>query len=145
VNHTGHEPRKGRFIDYEGNDLGENLGVIRYTVGQRRGLGLAMPHPPYVLELRPEDDTVVVGKDEMLYSKTLIARNINLIPFEKLEKPLRAKVKIRYRHLEQPATVHQTDDDLLRVEFDEPQRAITKGQAAVIYDGDVVIGGGTIY
>jgi len=142
--YTGQQPRKRRFIDFEGNDLGENQGGIRYTVGQRRGLGLAMPYPPYVLEIRPEDNTVVIGKDEMLYSKTLIANNINLIPFNKLEAPIRACVKIRYRHTEQPALIHQTGDDMLRIEFDEPQRATTKGQSAVIYDGEIVIGGGTI-
>jgi len=143
--HSGFEPRRGRFVDFDGNDLGENRGIVHYTVGQRRGLGLAMPYPPYVLELRPEDDTVVVGKAEMLYIKTLYANDINLIPFDKLEKSLKARVKIRYSHAEQPAIVHQTDNDVLRIEFDEPQRAITKGQAAVIYDGDVVIGGGTIF
>ena len=142
--YTGKQPPKGRFIDSDGNDLGENNGVIHFTIGQRRGLGLAMPHPPYVLELRPKDNTVVVGKNEMLYSRTLLVKELNFIPFDKLETPIRARVKIRYRHTEQPAAVRQTDNDVLHIEFDEPQRAITRGQAAVIYDGDVVIGGGTI-
>jgi len=142
--YTGTLPRKGRFLDTEGNDLGENEGVIHYTIGQRRGLGLAMPHPPYVIELNPKDNTVIVGRNEMLYTKTLRATDINLIPFDRIDSPLRAKVKIRYKHSEQPATVRQTDNDVLHIEFDEPQRAITKGQAAVIYDGDVVLGGGTI-
>ena len=141
---TGEPMRKGRFIDTGGNYLGENRGVACYTVGQRRGLGLAMPYPPYVIEIRPEDDTVVVGGGEMLYSKNLHAREINLIPVDRLDSPLKARVKIRYRHVEQPATVWQVGDDELRIEFDEPQRAITKGQAAVIYDGESVIGGGTI-
>jgi len=142
--HTGEPMRKGRFIDTDGNHLGVNRGVTCYTVGQRRGLGLAMPYPPYVIEIRPEDGAVVVGRGEMLYSKKLRAREINLIPVDRLDSPLRARVKIRYRHVEQPATVQQVGDDELSIEFDEPQRAITKGQAAVIYDGDVVIGGGTI-
>ena len=142
---TGETPRKGRFIDSSGADLGENRGIIGYTIGQRRGLGLAMPYPPYVIDILPESDAVVVGGDEMLYSKTLYARDINLIPIDKLNAPLKARVKIRYKHREQPATVCQTSDDSLRIEFDEPQRAITKGQAAVIYDGDIVIGGGTIF
>ena len=142
--YTGAEFTKGRFIDTDGNYLGENKGIIAYTVGQRRGLGLSMPHPPYVLQLRPQDNTVVVGKEEMLYSKTLKAENINLIPFSTLETPLRANVKIRYAHPGQPATIQQLDHDTLHIEFDEPQRAITKGQAAVIYEGDIVIGGGTI-
>ena len=103
-----------------------------------------MPHPVYVLEIRPQDDTVVVGKDERLYSKSLTVNCINLIPLDKLDASLRANVKIRYNDPGHPATVHQTDEDTLRIEFDEPQRAITKGQAAVIYDGDTVIGGATI-
>ena len=144
IMHTGIQPRKGQFVDTEGNTLGENRGIVRYTIGQRRGLGLSMPYPPYVLALRPEDDTVVVGKNEMLYSKRLYARDINLIPFDNLNSPVKARVKIRYKHTEQPAMVHQTGEDTLLIEFDEPQRAITGGQAAVIYDGDIVIGGGTI-
>jgi len=142
--HTGERARKGRFVDADGNDLGENDGVVRYTLGQRRGLGLAMPYPPYVIELRPEDGTVVVGRDGQLFSKALRVRGINLIAADRLDVPLRARVKIRYRHAEQPATVRQVGEDELSIEFDEPQRAITKGQAAVIYDGDVVVGGGTI-
>ena len=142
--YTGVPARKGSFIDENGNKLGEHNGVLAYTVGQRRGLGLSTPQPSYVLELRPQDDTIVVGKEDMLYSKSLCAADINLIPFDKLDKPLRAQVKIRYAHTGQPATVHQIGEDTLRIDFDEPQRAITKGQAAVIYDGDIVIGGGTI-
>ena len=144
VEHTGIRARKGRFVDACGNFLGEHQGIVRYTVGQRRGMGLSMPYPAYVLELRAEDNTVVVGKDEMLYSKTLRASDINLIPLDRLDAPLRARVKIRYRHQEQTATVWQEGDDSLLIEFDEPQRAITKGQSAVIYDGETVIGGGTI-
>jgi tRNA-specific 2-thiouridylase len=142
--YTGETSPKGRLIDINGNNLGENKGIISYTIGQRRGLGLAMPHPPYVLELRPKDNTVVIGKEEMLYSKSLTATKINLIPFDKLNKPIKAQVKIRYSDPGHPATVHQTAEDTLIIEFDEPQRAITKGQAAVIYEGDIVIGGGTI-
>jgi len=142
--HTGEQPRKGRFVDVDGNDLGENNGLVSYTIGQRRGLGLAMPYPPYVLELRSIDNTVVVGKNEMLYSKSLQVRGINLIPISQINAPMRVCVKIRYSHTGQPATVRQISDDELHIEFVDPQRAITKGQAAVIYDGDVVIGGGTI-
>ena len=144
IGHTGISPRKGRFIDTDGNDLGRHDGIIRYTVGQRRGLGLAMPHPPYVLEIRPEDDTVVVGKGDALYTRAFEARGVNLIPLDRIDTPLRARVKIRYGQKEQPATVRQIGSDALRIEFDSPQRAIAKGQAAVIYDGDTVIGGGTI-
>ena len=142
--YTGEQPRAGRFVDVDGNDLGENRGVIHYTIGQRRGLGLAMPYPPYVLEIRPETDTIVIGRNEQLYSKSLIAQDINLIPCDRLDAPVRANVKIRYNHTGQPATVRQIGEDAIHIEFDEPQRAITKGQAAVIYDGNTVIGGGTI-
>jgi len=142
--YTGEVPKKGRFVDINGNDLGENKGVSSYTIGQRRGLGLSMPYPPYVIELRPEDNIVVVGKEEMLYSKSLDIEDINLIPVEKLDAPVRAQVKIRYADPGHPATVHQTGENKMHIEFDEPKRAITKGQAAVIYDGDTVIGGGTI-
>ncbi|MCL2226520.1 MAG: tRNA 2-thiouridine(34) synthase MnmA [Oscillospiraceae bacterium] len=142
--HTGQKPAKGRFVDTQGNDLGESKGIVHYTIGQRRGLGLAMSHPPYVVKLNPEDNTIVVGKDEMLYSKTLEVQNINLIPYDRLDTPLKAWVKIRYKQVEQPATVRQTGNDSLIIEFDKPQRAITSGQAAVIYDGDFVLGGGTI-
>ena len=141
---TGLSPKKGRFIDTDGNDLGESKGVSSYTIGQRRGLGLSMPHPPYVIELRPEDNTVVVGKEEMLYSKSLDADNINFIPVDSLDSPIRAQVKIRYSDPGHHATVQQTGEDRLHIEFDEAKRAITKGQAVVIYDGDTVIGGGTI-
>jgi len=141
---TGELPQKGRFVDISGNDLGENNGISSYTIGQRRGLGLSMPHPPYVIEIKPEDNKVVIGKEEMLYSKSLTAKNINLIPCDNLPAPIKASVKIRYADPGHPATVTQTDEDTLSIEFDEPQRAITKGQAAVIYDGDLVIGGGTI-
>jgi len=137
-------PKKGHFVDTDGNVLGTNKGIISYTIGQRKGLGLAMPHPTYVLDIKPDDNTIVVGKNELLFKKTLTAKNINLIAIDKITSPIKLQVKIRYTHKAQPATISQTDDDTLHIEFDEPQRAITKGQAAVIYDSDLVIGGGTI-
>jgi len=143
--YAGETPKKGRFIDINGNYLGENNGISSYTVGQRRGLGLSMPHPPYVIELRPKDNTVVVGMEDMLYSKSLDVKNINLIPIDKLDSPIKANVKIRYADPGHPATISQTGESTLHIEFDEAKRAITKGQAAVIYDGETVIGGGTIF
>jgi len=142
--YTGEAARKGRFVDEDGNDLGEHRGIGCYTIGQRHGLGLAMPYPPYVINIRPDDGRIVVGRSESLLSKAFYMRDINLIPCDKLDSPIRARVKIRYKHSGQPATVAQTGEDTLFVEFDEPQRAITKGQAAVIYDGETVVGGGTI-
>ena len=142
--YTGWEAPKGRFVDTGGNDLGEHKGIVHYTVGQRRGLGLSAAERLYVCSISAEDNRVVVGTSDNLYAKTLIARDINLIPATRLDAPTRVRAKIRYSHPEQPATAWQTDADTLRIEFDAPQRAITKGQAAVLYDGETVIGGGRI-
>ena len=142
--YTGKSTRKGRFVSPDGKYLGENMGIIHYTVGQRRGLGLAMPAPVYVLDIQPEDDTVIVGASDLLYSRSLRINDINLISADRLDSPVKAHVKIRYRQPGQPAVVRQSSDDTIEIEFDEPQRAITRGQAAVIYDGDIVVGGGTI-
>ena len=140
---TGKTAKKGNFIDTNGTVLGQHKGLVNYTVGQRRGLGIAAAHPLYVLELRPEDNTVVLGKNEELFKRELTATNVNLIAMEKIEGELRCKAKIRYRHAEQPCSVWQ-EGDKLKVLFDEPQRAITPGQSVVLYDGDTVLGGGVI-
>jgi len=142
--HTGTVAKKGFFMDANDNVLGQHKGIIRYTIGQRKGVGLSAPHPLYVCELRPESNAVVLGAHDQLFSKTLIAKDINLISVGKIDSSLKVKAKIRYNQPEQPATVWQLDSDTLRVEFAQPQRAIAKGQAAVLYDGDVVIGGGAI-
>ena len=134
----------GDFIDKDGNVLGRHKGYVHYTIGQRRGLGIAAEHPLYVVDIRPDTNTVVLGKNEDLFSRELIANKINLISVAKIDQPMRVKAKIRYRHKEQDATVVQIDEDTIKVVFDEPQRAITKGQAVVLYDNDVVVGGGTI-
>lgn len=141
---TGKSFPEGDFVDCNGNILGRHKGIIRYTVGQRKGLGLSFSEPMYVCAVCPESNSVLLGKENELYSKTLTAKNINLISLPFIEKPTRLKAKIRYRQAEQWATVTQTDDDTLNIVFDEPQRAITKGQAAVMYDGDIVVGGGII-
>jgi len=142
--YTGKEFPKGRFVDTHGNDLGEHRGIIHYTVGQRRGLGLSGATPVYVCAVHPEENSVVVGTEDNLYAKVLIANDINLIPVDRLDTALRVRARIRYNQREQPATVWQLDSDTLRIEFDSPQKAITRGQAAVIYDDEIVIGGGTI-
>ena len=142
--YTGREIEKGRFTDVDGNDLGENNGIVHYTIGQRKGLGLSAPEPLYVCAISAENNRVVVGTSDKLYTKTLTARDINLIPVDRINAPMKISAKIRYRQAEQPATVWQIGPDKLRVEFDSPQRAITKGQAVVLYDGETVIGGGTI-
>ncbi len=134
----------GDFVDRDGNVLGTHKGIIRYTIGQRRGLGLSLKAPLYVLEKDPQKNRVVLAPEEYLFSKDLYATDINLIAVEKLEKPMRVKAKVRYKQGEQWATVEQTDKNRFHVEFDAPQRAFAKGQAVVLYDGDVVVGGGTI-
>lgn len=134
----------GNFVDLKGRILGEHRGIIHYTIGQRKGLGVSFLQPMYVCKINPLDNTVVLGTDKELYSKTLTANDINLISVAQIDKPVRLKVKVRYRQKEQWATVVQTDSDKLKIEFDRPQRAITRGQAVVLYDGDTVVGGGTI-
>ena len=134
----------GNFVDIEGNVLGHHKGIIHYTVGQRKGLGLALPAPLYVCRLDTEKNEVVLCPNEGLFTKELTATNINLISVADLYTPMRVKAKVRYRHTEQDATAMQIDENTIRVTFDEPQRAITRGQAVVLYDGDIVVGGGTI-
>lgn len=143
-NYTGRKFPEGDFVTTDGETLGKHKGIIRYTVGQRRGLGLALPEPLYVCRIEPQTNRVILGKNDELLSRELDACDINLISVDKIENELRVKAKVRYRQSEQWATVTQPDEDRLHVVFDEPQRAITRGQAVVLYDGDAVVGGGTI-
>lgn len=142
--YTGKCYPPGNFIDVGGHVLGHHNGIIRYTVGQRKGLGVAAGTPLYVTKIDPDANTVTLGSGSELYSRYLIAADLNLIAEEKIEHPMRVKAKIRYRQAEQWATLTQIDNDRVELLFDNPQRAITKGQAVVFYDGDVVVGGGTI-
>lgn len=142
--YTGRDYPAGDFIDTRGNVLGRHQGIIRYTVGQRKGLGIAFGEPVYVMKVDPEANTVMLGTNEELFTDTVTAKKINLISTDRIREPLRVKAKVRYRHKEQWATATQPDEDTLQVVFDEPQRAVTAGQALVLYDGDVVVGGGTI-
>lgn len=142
--YTGKKYPPGNFVDINGNVLGRHKGIIRYTVGQRKGLGISHERPLFVLAVNPKENTVILTENEGLFTKTLTAKNINLITTEEIKEPVRLFAKIRYSHKEQPATVVQTDSDTITVEFNEPQRAITKGQAVVLYDGDTVVGGGII-
>ncbi|MBQ7574279.1 MAG: tRNA 2-thiouridine(34) synthase MnmA [Clostridia bacterium] len=134
----------GEFVDLSGNVLGTHKGIIRYTIGQRKGLNLSLPKPMYVCRTDLETNKVILGDNEDLFSKTLYADDINLIACDDIKTPLHLKAKIRYSQSEEWATVEQTGDDEIYVEFDNPQRAITKGQAVVLYDDDIVIGGGVI-
>ena len=134
----------GNFIDKDGNVLGEHKGIIRYTIGQRKGLGLSLKEPMYVMNINPIDNTVMLGTNDDLFTTTLIADDVNWISIDRLNEPIRVKAKVRYRHTEAPATVAPYEGGKIKVTFDEPQRAITKGQAVVLYDNDIVVGGGTI-
>ncbi len=135
---------KGKFIDLDGAVLGEHQGALRYTVGQRKGLGIALGKPTYVLQKCMKNNTVTLGSNEDLFRRELRARDVNLIAVESIPTPIRVEAKIRYTATPAPATVEQTSDHTIRLVFDQPQRAITSGQSVVLYDGDTVIGGGVI-
>src|SRR6202165_5729385 len=134
----------GEMVTTDGKGIGEHAGVPNFTVGQRKGLGVATGSPLYVIQIKNDTRQVVVGKDEELYSRTLRARRVNLISTAELREPMRVAVKIRHRHQPAPATIESGGPDDVRVTFNEPQRALTPGQAAVFYDGDIVVGGGWI-
>lgn len=142
--YTGKDYPAGDFVDESGRVLGRHEGMIRYTVGQRRGLGVSGGKPLYVCRKCAEDNTILLTDNDRLFGDTLYGEKLNLIAVERLDGPLRCKARIRYRHREQPAIVTPVGEDRIMVVFDEPQRAITAGQAVVLYDGDTVIGGATI-
>jgi len=134
----------GNFVDENGTVLGQHQGLIHYTVGQRKGLGIAFGKPTYVCKKDPKTNTVMLGDNDQLFSRELTADKINLIATDRLDAPIRVQAKVRYSARPAWATVEQTEPDSLRLVFDEPQRAICPGQSVVLYDGDVVIGGGII-
>jgi tRNA-specific 2-thiouridylase len=142
--YTGTKMVPGDILDGAGNKIGVHMGFYRYTIGQRRGLGVAGGAPLYVIAKSARDNTVTLGPGSALYSMTLTASDINLVACDRIDKPLHIMIKTRYLQKEASAVITQVDADTIRVDFDEPQRAVTSGQAAVFYDGDVVIGGGTI-
>ena len=141
---TGEKIQPGNFVDMEGNILGQHKGIIHYTVGQRKGLGLALGKPVFVIEIRPETNEVVIGDREDSLSYTVRANQVNFMSVENIEGEIRVFAKIRYNHKGAWCTVKKTGADEILCTFDEPQRAITPGQAVVLYDGDYVLGGGTI-
>ena len=143
--YDGKLPPPGDFLDTEGNIVGRHRGIINYTIGQRRGLGLSASEPLYVVSIHPEDNTVVVGHDCDLFSRNVQVRDFNWISGKTPEKEIRCKAKIRYRSREQEAVAYPKEDGTVEIVFDQGQRAVTPGQAAVLYDGDVVLGGGVIY
>jgi len=136
---------RGEVVDTSGRVLGEHAGVHHFTVGQRRGLGIAAREPLYVISTSTVDQRVIVGRNDDLLRPRLTAKDINWISIAAIDRPTRAEVKIRNRHLAAHATLYPSSDPArVEVHFDEPQRAVTPGQAAVFYDGDVVLGGGWI-
>lgn len=134
----------GDYTDRQGNVLGQHKGIIHYTIGQRKHLGIALQKPMYVCRIDPERNTVILGSNEDLFTKELTAGEVNLISTEQIKEPMRVTARVRYHHKEQPATVVQITEDRIRLTFDEAQRAITPGQSVVMYQGDVVVGGGVI-
>ncbi|MGQ9824563.1 MAG: tRNA 2-thiouridine(34) synthase MnmA [Desulfotomaculales bacterium] len=142
---TGRKPRPGPFLDLQGRVVGEHRGIPYYTIGQRRGLGLAFGERVYVVDIDPRRNAVIVGPEEALRGSGLIAVDNNFIFLEKLEAPLEVEAQIRYRAPAAPAVIAPLEDGAVRVSFREPQRAITPGQAVVYYLGDYVVGGGIIW
>lgn len=142
LSNKGSKP--GKFIHLNGEVLGTHKGQIHYTIGQRKGLGLAYAYPLYVIRKNIADNTVILGPNEALFQKELWAESCNFITVDELTGPLRVTAKTRYRQKDVPATIAPAADGRVHVLFDEPQRAITPGQAVVFYDGDYVVGGGII-
>ena len=142
--YTGKTEPEGDFVLPDGSVIGRHKGISRYTVGQRRGLGVAYSEPLYVKRILVAENKVLLGRDEDLYGTSCDVSDVNWIAGETPSAPVRCAVKIRYRQTEQPATVTPLDGGRAHVEFDSPQRAITPGQSAVFYDGDEVLGGGEI-
>ncbi|MFP4697672.1 MAG: tRNA 2-thiouridine(34) synthase MnmA [Eubacteriales bacterium] len=135
---------KGDFVDTEGNIIGNHKGIIHYTVGQRKGLGISLGKPAYVVAIRPESNEVVIGSNEDVFSKELRANNLNFMSIEDLVDEMTVTAKVRYSHKGASCIIKRVGEDELYCKFDNPQRAITPGQAVVFYDGDYVVGGGTI-
>lgn len=142
--YTGKDYPAGDYLDLEGRIVGRHRGAVCYTLGQRKGLGIAMGAPVYVCAKDMDKNTVTVGPNSALFATTLRANDWNWILFSSLDGPIKVTAKARYSQQEQPATVYPEDSVYARVVFDQPQRALTPGQAVVLYSGDVVVGGGTI-
>ncbi len=141
---TGRTPAPGKFLDREGRVLGEHRGQLHYTIGQRKGLGIALGKPAFVTAKSAKDNTVTLGENEDLFTARVVAGQINLLPFDSIEQPLHLSAKVRYRQEAAPARVEQVDADTLVVEFETPQRAVCPGQSLVLYEDDYLVGGGII-
>jgi tRNA-specific 2-thiouridylase len=142
--YTGRVPLPGNYILESGQVLGAHKGIIHYTIGQRKGLGIALGQPMFVKSKDPVSRQIVLTTNDRLFERDVFVKNLNLIATDALKEPVRCEVKIRYNHKGAPATVIPTGADSAHIRFDEPQRAPADGQSAVFYDGDTVIGGGII-
>ena len=141
---SGRKAKPGKFVHLNGTVLGNHLGQYHYTIGQRKGLGIAYEYPLYVIKKDVAKNIVYLGPEEALFSKSLLAKDCNFISISSLESPLAVTVKTRYRQKDVPATLTPAENNQVRVTFAEPMRAVTPGQAVVFYQGDYVVGGGTI-
>ena len=142
--HRETDVQPGEFVDMNGNVIGEHKGIINYTIGQRKRLGISLGRPAYVVKKDILANRITIGDESDLYTLSLVAEDVNLISVADITEPMRITAKTRYSQAEQPAVLSKLEDNRYRVDFDEPQRAVTSGQAVVFYDGDIVIGGGTI-
>ena len=142
-NATGKSYSKGEYVDISGNVLGMHSGIINYTIGQRKGLGIALGKPQFVISKDALSGRVVLGDEEHLFYKRVLVEDVNFIPFDELKGDMRVTAKLRYRHKEEAAIIYPMENGVL-IEFERPQRAPSSGQSAVFYDGKTVIGGGTI-
>lgn len=141
---SGKEYPSGDFVNKKGEVIGKHKGLVAYTIGQRKGLGVSADRPLYVCQIDTENNRVVLGDNEDLFSKSVDVREVHWISGKSPKEPISCKVKIRYRMEEQSATLYPGENQTAHIEFDQPQRAKTAGQAAVFYDGDIVLGGGVI-
>jgi tRNA-specific 2-thiouridylase len=147
LEHEGREgemPAGGEIVNAKGEKVGEHAGIHRYTIGQRRGLGITHEKPLYVTQIERLKNQIIVGEADELDSLEFIAKGVNWVAFDEPSEPVRAEVKVRYRHEPSPATIYALPDARARIVFDEPQRAITPGQATIFYNGEEVVGGGWI-
>lgn len=140
----GFVSQKGDYVDINGTFLGKHEGVINYTIGQRKGLGIALGKPQFVIDKNAQTNTVILGDEEHLFKTEVLVKDVNFIPFERLEKEMNVKAKLRYRHKESPCVISPLENGKVKIVFSDPQRAPSAGQAAVFYDGNTVVGGGKI-
>ncbi|MGG7164385.1 tRNA 2-thiouridine(34) synthase MnmA [Clostridium ihumii] len=141
---SGRKVKPGNFVDKDGNVLGKHKGIVYYTIGQRKGLGIALGKPMFVTDIIPDKNQVVLGNEEDIFKNTLIAKDVNLIPFDKVEGEIEVTAKVRYSARPAKAKLTQVGENKIKLVFEENQRAITKGQSVVFYKGNYVVGGGII-